>query len=37
MPYAEIEHAAVEMPERERREDYTRQPVPAQMLVPDVY
>jgi polyphosphate kinase 2 len=37
MPYAEIEHPAVEMPERERHEDYTRQPVPAQMLVPDVY
>ncbi|HYR24284.1 MAG TPA: polyphosphate kinase 2, partial [Aquabacterium sp.] len=36
-PYVEIEHEAVELPERERREDYIRQPVPATMIVPPVY
>jgi len=37
MPYHEIEKPTVQLPERERREDYFRQPVPEDMLVPQVY
>jgi len=37
MPYREIEHTAITLPERERHEDYVRQPVPQQMIVPEVY
>ena len=37
MPYSEVEHPAVELPERERREDYTRSPVPADLIVPQRY
>ena len=37
MPYAEIDRAAIEMPERQRHEDYARQPVPADMIVPELY
>jgi polyphosphate kinase 2 len=35
--YAEVEHPAVVLPERVRNEDYARQAVPAEMLVPEVY
>jgi polyphosphate kinase len=34
MPYAEVEHPPVQLPERQRHEDYIRQPVPESMLVP---
>ena len=37
MSYAEVERPAITLPERERHEDYARQPVPAEMLVPSVY
>ena len=37
MPYAEIEHPAIVLPERERSEDYIRRPVPREILVPEVY
>jgi polyphosphate kinase 2 len=37
IPYHEIEHESVELPPRERREDYIRQPVPASMIVPEIY
>jgi polyphosphate kinase len=37
LPYHEIEHQSVELPPRERREDYIRQPVPATMIVPEIY
>ena len=37
MPYVEVERQGIELPQRERREDYTRQPVPDTMLVPQVY
>jgi polyphosphate kinase 2 len=37
MPYAEVEHAAITLPERERHEDYVRQAVPVEIMVPDVY
>jgi polyphosphate kinase len=37
MPYEEVEHPPIELPRRERREDYTRQPVPREIVVPEVY
>ncbi|MGC4060931.1 MAG: polyphosphate kinase 2 [Aquabacterium sp.] len=37
MPYHEVEHPSVELPPRERQEDYARQPVPASMVVPEIY
>jgi polyphosphate kinase 2 len=37
IPYAEIEHPAIVLPPRERHEDYVRQPVSQEILVPDVY
>ena len=37
MPYDEVPHADVQLPERERREDYIRQPVPQSLIVPEVY
>jgi polyphosphate kinase len=36
-PYSEIEKSQVVLPARARRKDYSRQPVPAEMLVPEVY
>jgi polyphosphate kinase len=36
-PYAEMPKASVVLPERERHEHYSRQAVPAAMLVPEVY
>ena len=36
-PYRDIEKPSVVLPARERRKDYSRQPVPAEMLVPEVY
>jgi len=37
MPYTEIAHPPVLLPERERHADYLRQPVPENMMVPEVY
>ena len=37
MPYKEVPHASIVLPERERHEDYMRHPVPANMIVPEVY
>jgi polyphosphate kinase len=37
MPYSEVEHQSIELPDRERREDYTRNPVPAELIVPQRY
>lgn len=37
MPYAEVEHAPVRLPQRVRHTDYLRQPVPASMMVPSRY
>jgi polyphosphate kinase 2 len=37
MPYQETERAAVVLPERVRHEDYVRQPVPQDIVVPEVY
>jgi hypothetical protein len=37
MPYEEVVKPAVTLPERVRHADYSRQPVPAHMFVPEVY
>ncbi|BDT71559.1 polyphosphate:ADP phosphotransferase [Comamonadaceae bacterium OS-4] len=37
MPYEEIPHPPVELPERVRHQDYERHPVPAEMYVPEIY
>ena len=37
MPYEEIAHPPIVLPERVRRDDYERHPVPADMFVPEVY
>ena len=37
MPYEEIEHPPVVLPARVRHDDYARQPVPQQILVPEVF
>ncbi|MBI3346130.1 MAG: polyphosphate kinase 2 [Burkholderiales bacterium] len=37
MPYEEVPHADIELPARERREDYLRNPVPDDIMVPEVY
>ena len=36
-PYNEIVKAPIVLPERERHEHYSRQAVPEEMLVPEVY
>jgi polyphosphate kinase 2 len=36
-PYGEVHKAPVVLPERERHEHYSRQTVPAEMLVPEIY
>jgi len=37
MPYREIERAPIVLPPRERRQDYARQPVSPEIVVPEVY
>ena len=37
IPYAEVAHQPVILPERVRNPDYHRGPVPAEMYVPAVY
>ena len=37
IPYTEVEHDPVVLPERVRNEDYTRLPVPGEMYVPERY
>jgi polyphosphate kinase len=37
MPYEAVEKPTIELPERVRHADYSRQPVPAEMFVPEVY
>jgi polyphosphate kinase 2 (PPK2 family) len=36
-PYGDVPKSAVVLPERERHEHYSRQAVPAEMLVPEIY
>ena len=35
--YHEVEHPTIELPERQRHEDYIRNPVPSEMFVPELY
>jgi len=35
--YTEVEHPSIQLPERIRHEHYSRQAVPAEMMVPEVY
>ena len=37
IPYQEVAHAPVELPQRIRHEDYTRNPVPQSIIVPERY
>lgn len=37
VPYHEVPHETVQLPPRERHADYLRRPVPASMMVPEVY
>ncbi len=37
VPYSEVEHPVITLPERVYNEDYIRHPVPAEMIVPEIY
>ncbi len=37
VPYGEVGHPSIVLPEREHHPDYTRQPLPADMFVPSVF
>jgi polyphosphate kinase 2 (PPK2 family) len=37
MPYSEVERPAIILPPRERHQDYARQPVSPEILVPEIY
>jgi polyphosphate kinase 2 len=37
IPYEEVQQEAVQLPQRVRNEDYIRQPVPPEMIVPERY
>jgi polyphosphate kinase 2 len=37
MPYEEVDHPVIELPERQRNEDYERRPAPQELIVPEVY
>jgi hypothetical protein len=37
MPYEEIRHPPIHLPERERSGDYLRGPVPEEIIVPEIY
>lgn len=37
VPYREVEHPSIALPERAHNEDYIRQPVPTEMIVPELY
>ena len=37
IPYQEVEHPAIVLPQREHHENYVRQPVPQEILVPNIY
>jgi polyphosphate kinase 2 len=37
IPYGDVEHPPVHLPDRERHDDYTRHPVPPEMFVPAVF
>jgi polyphosphate kinase 2 len=37
VPYQDVEHAPIALPDRVHHPDYIRHPVPAEMIVPEVY
>lgn len=37
VPYHEVEHAPINLPPRQRSDDYLRRPVPEEFIVPSVY
>src|SRR5476651_2151590 len=37
VPYEEVVHAAIQLPQREYHDDYVRRPVPAEIIVPEKY
>ncbi|MDB5777165.1 MAG: ppk2 [Herbaspirillum sp.] len=37
MPYEEITHPSIALPQREHNEDYVRRPVPSEIIVPEIY
>jgi len=37
VPYHEIDHPAIELPDRVYNDDYLRQPVPESIIVPEIY
>ena len=37
MPYEATEHQPIELPPREHHENYTRHPVPQELIVPEIY
>ncbi|MRX06539.1 polyphosphate kinase 2 [Pseudoduganella sp. FT25W] len=37
MPYEEVTHPEIQLPEREYHDDYVRRPVPTEIIVPEVY
>jgi hypothetical protein len=37
VPYKEVEHSSITLPERVHHPDYIRQPVAANMIVPELY
>jgi polyphosphate kinase 2 len=37
IPYKEVDHPQIELPARERKPDYHREPIPREMYVPAVY
>ena len=37
IPYQEVNHAPIALPEREHKPDYSRHPIPPEMYVPDMY
>ena len=37
MPYEEVEQPTIELPQRQRHEDYSRTPTPGELIIPQVY
>lgn len=37
MPYEEVMHPSIALPQREHHEDYVRHPVPLEIIVPEIY
>jgi polyphosphate kinase len=37
MPYEEVDHPVIELPERQRSDAYARRPAPKELIVPEVY